>query len=481
MMKQKRSTRSGSAFKTPGVSIEEVHDLPPSIAEVPSAVPAFIGYTAKARKLAANDLHLIPTKIRSFTEYVNYFGDPGSEIIELAVSDASNGGYAVDSISPSIPNYPLYYCLRMFFDNGGGECYVVSVGVPPAPVSRKDLLKGLDTLQGQDEPTLVVVPDAVKLAYGEYAQVAQSMLRLCSGMKDRFAILDAWGGDQKPDNRVQVSGNPFTTKTVIDANRQAFVGDLKYGAAYYPYLETSLKCCYNLNNGKVPSNVVLYFRGKKRDVCEYWNSDKKLYAFVETTLQNHFLTLPPSGAVTGVYVGVDTNRGVWKAPANIALNSVRAPAILVDEITHESMYLDSVAGKSINDIRTFPGKGTLIWGARTLAGNDNEWRYVSVRRFFMMVEESLKKSTAWVVFESNDAATWAKLRAMIENYLTLKWRDGALQGTKPEEAFYVKCGFGSTMTAADILEGRLVVEIGMAVVRPAEFIVLRLEHKVQTS
>jgi phage tail sheath protein FI len=138
-------------------------------------------------------------------------------------------------------------------------------------------------------------------------------------------------------------------------------------------------------------------------------------------------------------------------------------------------------GKSINALRFFSGRGFMVWGARTLAGNDNEWRYVSVRRFFNMVEESTKKATQPFVFEPNDANTWAKVRAMIENFLTLQWRAGALAGAKPEHAFYVRCGLGTTMTSLDILEGRMNVEIGMAVVRPAEFIILQFSHKMQES
>jgi phage tail sheath protein FI len=141
----------------------------------------------------------------------------------------------------------------------------------------------------------------------------------------------------------------------------------------------------------------------------------------------------------------------------------------------------SVSGKSVNAIRSFTGKGVLVWGARTLAGNDNEWKYISVRRFYNMVEESLKKATEPFVFEPNDKKTWTKVKTMAENYLTLKWRDGALQGAKPEEAFFVHVGLGETMTALDILEGRMIVEIGMAVVRPAEFIILRFSHKMAVS
>ena len=135
----------------------------------------------------------------------------------------------------------------------------------------------------------------------------------------------------------------------------------------------------------------------------------------------------------------------------------------------------------MNAIRAFTGKGTLVWGARTLAGNSNEDRYVPVRRFLIFAEESIKKATAAFVFETNDANTWVKVRSMIESFLTRQWRDGALAGAKPEDAFYVSVGLNKTMSAQDILDGYMIVEIGLAIVRPAEFIVLRFAQKMQTS
>jgi hypothetical protein len=191
--------------------------------------------------------------------------------------------------------------------------------------------------------------------------------------------------------------------------------------------------------------------------------------------------VPPSGAIAGLYAFVDDARGVWKAPANVSVSSVLGPAEQIDFFDQEDLNVDVVGGKSINAIRTFSGRGTLVWGARTLAGNDNEWRYVPVRRFFNMVEESIKKATAFAVFEPNSATLWVKLKGMIENYLIQKWREGALAGATPEQAFFVKIGLGETMTAQDILEGSLIVEIGMAVVRPAEFIILKFSHKLQES
>ncbi|NJM39056.1 MAG: phage tail sheath family protein [Akkermansiaceae bacterium] len=204
-----------------------------------------------------------------------------------------------------------------------------------------------------------------------------------------------------------------------------------------------------------------------------------LFKTIINRTKNSITEMPPSSAIAGVYCDVDSKRGVHKAPANVSLSSVIG---LTDIISHDEqmdLNVDVIAGKSINVIRPFTGKGILVWGARTLAGNDNEWRYVSVRRFFNMVEESSKKATEQFVFEPNDANTWVKVKAMIENFLINQWRIGALAGSKPEQAFFVKVGLNQTMTAQDILEGKMIVEIGMAAVRPAEFIILRFSHKMQ--
>jgi len=179
-----------------------------------------------------------------------------------------------------------------------------------------------------------------------------------------------------------------------------------------------------------------------------------------------------------VYATVDRTSGVWKAPANISLNSVIGPTVKITNDIQDGMNVDT-SGKSVNAIRSFFGKGTLVWGARTLDGNDNEWRYINVRRFFNMVEESVKKSTSWAVFEPNSANTWVRISGTIQNYLTGLWRLGALAGSKPNQAFYVNVGLGTTMTTQDILEGKMNIEIGMAVSRPAEFIILKFSHKLQ--
>jgi phage tail sheath protein FI len=201
-----------------------------------------------------------------------------------------------------------------------------------------------------------------------------------------------------------------------------------------------------------------------------------VYKQIVNVVKNTTTTLPPSGAIAGVYASVDASRGVWKAPANVSLNGVNALTQSIDDVGQGTLNIDVMAGKSINAIRAFTGKGILVWGARTLDGNSNDFRYISVRRFLIMVEESVKMAAMQFVFEPNDGNTWVRIRAMIENYLTNLWRLGALAGSKPEQSFYVKVGLGQTMIFDDILNGKMIIEIGMAPVRPAEFIILRFSQ-----
>ena len=182
--------------------------------------------------------------------------------------------------------------------------------------------------------------------------------------------------------------------------------------------------------------------------------------------------IPPSGAVAGLYGVVDRTEGVWKAPANIALNDTLGPTVVIDDQAQEPLNVH-FTGKSINAIRPFRGRGIRIWGARTLNGNSLDWRYVSVRRYFNFIEEFTKKLAEPFVFESNDENTWLQIRSLIENFLSVQWTRGALVGAVAGEAYFVRIGLGETMLEIDVLEGRMIIEIGLAVVRPAEFIVIR--------
>jgi phage tail sheath protein FI len=217
------------------------------------------------------------------------------------------------------------------------------------------------------------------------------------------------------------------------------------------------------------------------NLIEGIGADIALYNRIKDELNKYTLSLYPCASMAGIYARVDGTRGVWKAPANVGLALANEPSITIDDESQENLNVDSVSGKSINAIRQFSGRGTLVWGARTLAGNDNEWRYINVRRLFTYVEESCKKATEFVVFESNTAVTWNRVKNMVEAFLTNLWRDGALAGATTKDAFFVQVGLGSTMTPDDILNGKMIVTIGMAAARPAEFIILQFEHKLQES
>jgi phage tail sheath protein FI len=177
--------------------------------------------------------------------------------------------------------------------------------------------------------------------------------------------------------------------------------------------------------------------------------------------------LPPSGFICGIYTRADLERGVFKAPANEVLRSATG---LERQITQSDQETLNPAG--INCLRFFAGKGFCVWGART-ASADPEWKYVNVRRYFDYLENSIDRGTQWVVFEPSGETLWAKVRKIISEFLTREWRNGGMQGQKPEEAFFVRCD-RTTMTQSDLDNGRLICLIGVAPVKPAEFVIFRI-------
>lgn len=463
-------------YKTPGVYIEEIPKLPPSIASVETAIPAFIGYTEKAQWKVAGDLTNKPWRIASMLEYELYFGGARPDAgIEVTV-DATQGKVDIQgSINAELRSkYLMYYSLQMFFINGGGPCYITSVGgyADGDVILDADLQAGLAEVEKIDEVTLLLFPDAINLASaGNYYALYSLAIAQCVKLKDRFTVLDVYADPANAGNwRLDVDFLRNTLSGTTD--------DLKYAAVYFPRIYTRTDFTYNEADVKIISNGAGEIGAT---LTELKSNNNAYYNMARGAINDIQMLLPASAAVVGVYATVDNNRGVWKAPANLNIEYAVAPELLITQEEQESLNVDTTAGKSINVIRSFPGRGpAIIWGARTLAGNDNEWRYIPVRRFFNMVEESTKNAAQQFVFEPNDRNTWIRVRSMIENYLTQQWKAGALMGTTTREAFYVRIGLGETMTEQDIWEGRMIVEIGLAVVRPAEFIILRFMHKMLT-
>ena len=467
-------------YKTPGVYIEEISTLPASIAGVETAIPAFIGYTERATE-NGDDTKLLfkATRISSLLEFKEIFGGPQNEDISIIIADTLDTNNVLTdrkiTATLAVPSdYKMYYQVQMFYNNGGGACYILSVGdyddaVAAPGDNSAGITKGIQELEKVDEPTLLVFPDAHALgSVDAYGAVISASLAHCAKLQDRFTISDVFGTDM----------TVFREKIGSD--------NMKYGAAYYPNLNTVLNYGYSETAVNIDTHTengvaatVDNVQGETLNALS--TSHPSLYRSVLAEIKKLYVELSPCGTMAGIYARVDRERGVWKAPANVGIRSVVGPVIKINHEEQELLNVDASTGKSINALRVFTGKGTLVWGARTLAGNDNEWRYVPVRRLYIYIEESVKKATEFVVFEPNDANTWLRTKTMIENFLTTLWRDGALAGAKTDDAFFVKVGLGETMTSIDILEGRMNIEIGLAAVRPAEFIILKFSHKLQES
>lgn len=245
-----------------------------------------------------------------------------------------------------------------------------------------------------------------------HPDVRNGLIVHCETLADRFAILDS---------------PPGLTVQEIEAFRSPI--DTKYAALYYPWLDVA-----------------------------------------DPRPGGPGVTVPPSAFMAGIYARTDTARGVHKAPANETVRSIRR---LHQAISKREQ--DILNPQNINVLRSFPGRGNRVWGARVLT-SDSAWKYINVRRLFIMIEESIDEATQWVVFEPNDEPTWARVRQSVTQFLTTQWRIGALQGTKAGQAFFVTCDY-STMTQDDIDNGRLICEIGIAPVKPAEFVIFRIQQK----
>jgi phage tail sheath protein FI len=308
--------------------------------------------------------------------------------------------------------------------------YPLAVGETPAtalvPVSSDVIVgdaaerSGLSGFEVADDVTMLCIPDLMALYQADAISlegvkaVQLAMIAHCEKMKDRFAILDCPPGL-----------NPQQMK----AWRTEGAGyDTKYGAVYYPWIR----------------------------IANPWGNGESVL-------------IPPSGHMAGIYARSDTERGVHKAPAN---EVIRGAMGLEMQITKSEQDILNPIG--VNCIRAFPGRGIRIWGARTLS-SDASWRYINVRRLFNFVEKSIETGTQWIVFEPNDADLWARIRRDITAFLTNVWRTGALFGASPAEAFYVKCDAETNPPAVRDL-GQVVIEIGMAPVKPAEFVIFRISQ-----
>ncbi|PHN06067.1 phage tail sheath family protein [Flavilitoribacter nigricans] len=522
---------SNQPVQQPGVYIEEVNAFPNSVVQVATAVPAFIGYTPQAEYEGKSYLFK-PVAINSMAEFMDYFAYPAEPVTKKAPAQYSPSYYLtkqkkapekgnfyhfngdIYTIEPD-PNtiYYLYNMIKLFFQNGGSQAYIVSVGTygpasgaPIDPGSQiinpnvrlSDLIRGLDMLKKVPEVTMYIFPEATLLGLAENGSLMEQSLVQCGSMQTAVAIFDVIGG-REPD--------PIGwTKDIENFRNSTGNNSLKYGVAYYPYLKTTAvpidEVTYqNINGGDVSvldpilnppaapnpnAKKILDSIAKGNEQTVSQNSAalavaSATYKQILSIIQEKINTLPPSGVMAGVYSLVDNTQGVWKAPANVTPIGVSDITIRLNDQDQQGLNVDAVSGKSVNAIRFFPGLGVLVWGARTLDGNSQDWRYVNVRRTATMIEQSIKLALRSFVFAPNTQNTWTSIQSMLENFLTNIWKEGALQGAQPGDAFSVRVGLGTTMTAQDILDGMIRVSVLLAVSHPAEFIVVTVEQELAKS
>ncbi|MFF1830301.1 phage tail sheath family protein [Paenarthrobacter sp. NPDC058040] len=371
----------------------------------------------------------------SIAGFVGLAPDKNALVGELRVLD--NWTQFVDQyVGNAAEGTPLSNAVYGFFSNGGSRCYVVNIGPDGSLTGTAAAPNGLTLFEAVDDISMVAAPGyATAEAYAALQEHVEHPLR-----QDRMAIMDTI---EKVDDvgaltRAATSGVPDSTskKNTPSADASAEAGEQEdlgapqspggYTALYYPWIV-----------------MVDPVSGQK-------------------------VTQPPSGHIAGVWARVDATRGVHKAPAN---EPIQGALDLVRRVSRGEQEVLNPAG--VNCIRYFPGEGIRVWGARTKAPEASEYRYVNVRRLTNMIKESVADGTRWVVFEPNDHTLWKSIRRDIGAFLTNVWRDGALLGTTPQQAFFVKCD--EETNPPEVRDaGQVVTLIGIAPVKPAEFVIFKL-------
>lgn len=579
---------------TPGVYITEIDSFGTEIVGVETAVPIFIGYTQFAGNAkTGQSLYNTPVRVSSMVEYANYFGGAAQQSFAVTVvpmasaaptpdpapaptprpagfsATVTTGPAGATAVAPTetkrfcltaaSANFNLYWQMQLFFANGGGDCFIVSVGSywdgqlptapPPFPLpedwdlgnievgdpsatDKPGLLVGLQAASYVVGPTMIVIPEACQLSNADYALVACAMMLQAQTLQDRVAILDLPGvlGATTID-ALQ------TAQTALWTAIAPQVASVSFAAAYAPAVNASvispsdlLYTCLQTDDNSVINNLLtsqayalypaatfatiqsaiaaafpLPAAGAKTNTAQYSNDatgysgptdasallmrrwqtslDDLLVNWLPILTQikqyvaNSMNVAPPSGIMAGIWTKNDTQTGVWNAPANMSLAAVTGPVYAMSDI-EQSGFNQPTNGQAIDILRAQPGRGTVVWGARTLDGNSLDYRYIQVRRTLIYCEQSIKSALRAYVFATNDAKTWSTVTASISTFLTGLWQQGGLMGAKPSDAFSVACGLGTTMTGEDVLNGYMVVAIKLQLIHPAEFIELTFTQTI---
>ena len=526
-----------SQYATPGVYVKERNAFGSTVVAVPTAIPAFVGYTERAVRGKTSLLHK-PTRITSMAEFMSLFGGAPNPTFAIKPKGTDDFELKIDKNT----RYNLFRSIQLFYANGGGTCYVVSIGDYKSPINAKDfnvpeINGGLAALATETEPTIISIPDAVLLEKGDCYGLYQEMLRYCGQTKACFAVLDVYDGHRE---------RTFDANDVVTQFREGVGSNfLAFGAGYYPWVKTTVVSGQEVNYKNIsnPNDLVRLLTREAEEMflgtataepaaagaeekpedkakkpaassARAANADPKMvekfelvraeiekiknpnadvtsvdqtlktlcpsYKLILSSIRSELNVMPPSAMIAGVYSLVDNSVGVYKAPANVSLVGVTAPTVNITHEGQEDLNMP-INGKAVNAIRGFVGKGVLVWGARTLDGNSQDWKYINVRRAMTMLEQSIKSACEAYVFEPNESKTWIRVRASIVNFLSTQWKNGVLTGATSSEAFDVALGLGETMTPEDVLDGMMRISVKVAISRPAEFIELSFEQKMMSA
>ncbi|MBI6549651.1 phage tail sheath family protein [Xenorhabdus lircayensis] len=471
-------------LKAPGVYIEEEASLALSVSNSATAVPVFIGkFTPKVA-----DSTQVCTRISNWLEFTSAFSlAPMTEIaIKSDIEPASSGEVKKEEVEKEktekketeaqetpkakavsatedpkkwlhnierINQSPAVEALKLYFQNGGGACYIYLLN----DINDDLALAAIpELIEQKGDITLLVCPEEKQDYKNKIYSAVSPLLNSDNKKVGYFLIADSLDGES-------VSGMGNSTKI----------------AAYYPQLETNLKFSTLPDDQDVVISGYENESGKDKlkTLDKLRETDQALAQEIDIRLQEiqkDSLTLSPSAAIAGIYCQTDNQRGVWKAPANVALSGIKG---LTDKVDDERQ--GTMNDKGINVIRSFTGRGLMVWGARTYAQDgDINWRYIPVRRLFNSVERDIRQALRAVLFETNNQPTWMHAKAAVDQYLYALWQKNALMGDRPEEAYFVHIGQDITMSDADIKQGKMIMQVGLAAVRPAEFIVLQFTQDV---
>jgi uncharacterized protein len=363
----------------------------------------------------------------NFSEYAARFGDFSAFKPEPENKGDNPSSWYYLPISPG--HHALSHAIRGFFDNGGSRCFVARVSSPDSGA----LDKALEQFESIDDVAIIAAP-----GFPHTSEIWESLQKYCEddARQNVFAILDS------PGNLGDGSAQGFdVTRLNYGSPDPLLPRRGNHAAFYFPHVEVQCPA-KSLQDTDPERRVGAKYRGRTY--------------------------VAPSGHVAGIYARTDEERGVHKAPANAAVRGALGVRYYVSKPKQELLN-----PQGVNCIRIING-GVTLWGARTIGGDANaEWKYVSVRRFAGFLEESIDKGTQWVVFEPNDTRLWSRIILNITAFLTNVWRSGALFGLTPQEAFYVKCD--AELNPPEVRDlGQVITEIGVAIVRPAEFVIFRI-------